>query len=93
MVELCSKLDKDVADIDGVNVGLETRGAGLIGRASELHTRLESCGVRALEQVSLPLLQNSFRSPAFISVMLSTLSTLLASKSYSPPFRGTGMNF
>ena len=52
MVELCSKLDKDVADIDSVNVGLETRGAGLISRASELHARLESCGARALEQVS-----------------------------------------
>ena len=52
MVQLCSKLEKDVADIDGVNAGLETRGAGLISRASELHARLDSCGARALEQVS-----------------------------------------
>ncbi len=52
MVELCSKLEKDVADIDSVNSGLETRGAGLISRASELHARLESASARALEQVN-----------------------------------------
>ncbi len=56
MKELCSKLEKDVEDIDSVNNGLETRGAGLISRASELHARLESCGARALKQVTDPAL-------------------------------------
>ena len=51
MVELCSKLEKDVAVIDGTNAGLEARGADLVSRASELHARIDACGARALKQV------------------------------------------
>ncbi len=51
MLELCAKLEKDVAAIDGTNAGLEARGSDLISRATELHARIDACGVRALQQV------------------------------------------
>ena len=51
MVELCSKLEKDVAAIDGTNAGLEARGADLVNRASDLHARIDVCGARARQQV------------------------------------------
>ena len=52
MVELCSKLEMDVAAIDGTNAGLEARGLHLVDRASDLHARIDACGARALQQAS-----------------------------------------
>jgi hypothetical protein len=60
MVELCSKLEMDVAAIDGTNAGLEARGADLVNRASDLHARIDVCGARALHQVCTNLTRHDF---------------------------------
>ena len=54
MEELSATLERDVQSLDGVQAGLQSRGAELVQRAAELHARIDACGALALDQVPPP---------------------------------------